>query len=96
MMLLTIKQFKQHCRNAKALLYCCDSKAPISIAGPTKRAFPSRSVSFAPVSSYIALLKSLTVVSTEAPISAFAESTGAKWRNLLKNRFLDSPAARSK
>jgi len=25
-----------------------------------------------------------------------AESTGAKWRNLLKNRFLDSPAARSK
>jgi len=45
----------------------------------------------------IALLKSLTVVSTEAPISAFArcpalrrktqgqaESTGAKWRNLLK------------
>jgi hypothetical protein len=43
-----------------------------------------------------ALLKSLTVVSTEAPISAFAESTGAKWRNLLKNRFLDSPSARSK
>jgi len=44
-------------------------------------------------------LKSLTVVSTEAPISAFArcpalrrktqgqvESTGAKWRNLLKKQ----------
>ncbi len=48
------------------------------------------------LSVFNALLKSLTIVSTEAPISAFAESTGAKWRNLLKNRFLDSPAARSK
>jgi len=37
-----------------------------------------------------ALLKGLTVISTGAMRSV------AKWRNLLKNRFLDSPSARSK
>jgi hypothetical protein len=30
--------------------------------------------------------------STEAPVSAFAESTGAKWRNLLKTDFSTRPA----
>jgi len=37
-----------------------------------------------------------TVISTEVPVSAFAESTGTKWRNLLKSRFIDSSATRSK
>ena len=34
--------------------------------------------------------------STEAPVSAFAESTGAEWRNPFKSRFIDLPVAISK
>ncbi len=46
----------------------------------------------------LALLKSPTVISAVRRPQAETEASlrDAKWRNLFRNRFLDSPAARSK